>query len=245
MTVFKSHQRYLLPKDFFFLCFYLPFLCESLFNSLTDSRRAAELESHVENLCPSVSLSSMLQFPFSLSFIPFFLASWCPLHYMGFNSFAFLLFASVFLLFIYAKYLPFVLSNQVSPSLFSSLLWSCLDTINGLSWPLVFRRVMSMGNTSKSVKESERGQNIYYYMAATAGTTHIPKVIAPVRCFSSHNSIICRFQKLFSPFKLSGLSVILYSWGTHPRIPHYSLWVLWILLTPLKSSLFTSLFEFS
>lgn len=158
MTVFQSHQRYWLLKDFFFLCFYLLCLCEFLFNGLTDSRRAAELESHVENLCPSVPLSSMLQFPLSLSFIPSFLTPWYSLHYMGFQTLAFLLFASVFLLFIYAKHLPFVLSEQVCPSLFSSLLWDCLDAIVGwLSWPLVFRKIISVGSASKSVKESKRG----------------------------------------------------------------------------------------
>lgn len=194
---------------------------------------------------PSISLRFMLQFPVSLSFIPLFFASWCPPYSMGFQPCGLPSLCLHFPTFYLCQTSPVCPSKSSLPFfvLLCALRLTGMDGINGVSCPLAFRRARSTGNTSKKVKESERRLDIYDCMATMIGTIHRPKVIVSVRWLSLHSSLNCRFQKLLPPLKLSRLVVALYTWGTSPRVSHYSLWFPYTLLIPLKQSLLTSLFE--
>lgn len=120
-----QYAKFTKATDFIKTSFFVSIddVCEFLFNHLTDSRSAAELGFHVENLCHLFLLGSCFSFLSLCLLSPFSLLLGALHTQWVFNPVVFLLSASIFLLFIYAKHLPFVPPNQVSPSLFSFVLW--------------------------------------------------------------------------------------------------------------------------
>lgn len=184
-------------KTSFFVSIYD--VCGFLFNHFS----AAELGFHAENLCRLFLLGSCFSFLSLCPLSPFSLLLGILHTQWVFNPLVFLLSASIFLLFIYAKHLPSVPSNQVSPSLFSFVLWD---------WPVW---MVLMGSLARWLSEGlgqretlvRKWKKLGYLLLHGNDDWHYPQTKSHSfgQMLSLHSSLSCRFQKLLPPLKLSRL----------------------------------------